>query len=188
MSQFSQYSEAGPSSQIASSQIDVGYPNEYLTLGLNDPSLTPDQSISQQTVISVPASDFPPPISIPLTLRRIGPNTRKPWVIYTEMYKKDFLEWWLQTAGASPLPPVHKVNFEAKYTSTAWDNFDQVAHHITGKPMALCRRCGKALPHPSGTSNGVNSLARHFKSKSCQKASDNTTIQQNIQESLQLAV
>ena len=80
------------------------------------------------------------------------------------------------------------INFEAKYTSATWEHFDQVAHFQTGKPMALCRRCGKALPHPSSTSNGSKSLAAHLSSRACRVAGQKESTQQDIQQSLQLSV
>ena len=191
MSQYEQYTEAGPSSQIPSSQTGIHpLPSFLCGIGVSDEPLTPEQSISQQPLSSRPASDFFPSESnpTPLSLRRIGPTSQKFWVLWTEMNKIVFIEWWRHTAGAHPHAPFRKVNFEARYTAEAWQHFDQVAHFETGKPMALCRRCGKALPHPSATSNGSKSLNAHWASRTCKLTGQKTSTQQDIQQSLELSV
>lgn len=190
MSQYELYAEAGPSSQVSFSQAGNPLPSSVYSIGIIDEPLTPDHSISQQPIYSGPESSIlqTEPNPIPPTLRRIGPKHQKFWVLWTSMNKADFIEWWRHTAGANPYPPLHKVNFDARYTSTAWEHFDQVAHFQTGKPMALCKRCGKAILHPSSSANGSKSLAAHLSSRACIAASKKGSIQQDIQQSLELAV
>lgn len=190
MSQYELYAEAGPSSQITLSHAGIPPPSSVYSIGIIDEPLTPDHSISQQPIYSGPESSIlqTEPNPIPPNLRRIGPKHQKFWVLWTTMNKTDFIEWWRHTAGAHPHPPLHKVNFEARYTSAAWEHFDQVAHFQTGKPMALCRRCGKALSHPSSTLNGSKSLAAHLSSRACIVASKKASTQQDIQQSLELTV
>lgn len=173
MSQYELYTEAGPSSQITLSQAGIPPPSSAYSIGIIDEPLTPDHSISQQPIYSRPESSIlqTEPNLIPPNLRRIGPKHQKFWVLWTTMNKTDFIERWRHTAGAHPHPPLHKVNFEARYTAAAWEHFNQVAHFQTGKPMALCRRCGKALSHPSSTLNGSKSLSAHLSSRACVVAS-----------------
>lgn len=195
MSHPQQYAEASSSQLPPSQSVYTNRFGDYnfstLDDNINIQPLTPGQSISQRNLTSTPASipdiDLLTPIPLPPTLERVGRDTQKVWVLYTEMNKTQFIEWWRHTAGAFPQPPRRKVNFEANYTSPVWDNFDQVAHYITGQPMALCRRCGKAIPHPS-QAGGLNSLKRHRDSKTCEKGGRNTSIQQTLQQSLQFAV
>lgn len=153
-------------------------------------SLTPDQSISQQPIHSAPPSEILnlEPNHLPPNLRRIGPRNQKFWVLWTTMNKTEFIEWWRYTAGAHPHPPLHKVNFDARYTSSAWEHFDQVAHFQTGRPMALCRRCGKVLSHPSSTLNRSKSLTAHLSSRACKAGAQKESTQQDIQQSLKLSV
>lgn len=192
MSQYDLYTEAGPSSQIASSQIGIPPPSSLYNLDLMDEPLTPDHSISQQPIYSVPPSSVVQSeieaIPLPPSLRRIGPRNQKFWVLWTMENKTEFIEWWRNTTGAHPYPPLHKVNFEARYTSSAWDQFDQVAHYQTGKPMALCRRCGKVLSHPSSTLNGSKSLSAHLSSRACKIGAQKDSTQQDIQQSFELSV
>ena len=197
MSHFGQYAEAGPSSQVSSSQI--GYPDrltdcDFLSYDLIHDPLAPDQSISQQTpnpeapsILSIPEFQTPHTITAPTTLERIGPGAKKLWVCYTKMNKTQFIEWWRHTTHAQPNTSRRKVNFEANYTSPHWEHFDQVAHYQTGQPMALCRRCGKAIPHPS-QSGGLHSLKKHRESKTCQQGGRSSSLQQTLRQSLQFAV
>ncbi|OQE34234.1 hypothetical protein PENCOP_c025G04045 [Penicillium coprophilum] len=133
MSHFGQYAEAGPSSQQ--------------TPNLEAPS-----------ILSIPEFQAPHTTTAPTTPERIGPKAKKLWGCYTKMNKTQFIEWWRRTTHAQPNTSRRKVNFEANYTSPHWEHFDQVAHYQTGQPMALCRRCGKAVPHPS---QGLHSLKKH---------------------------
>jgi hypothetical protein len=103
MSQNDQYSEAGPSSHIAPSQTE-SYANPDYPFDLSDPPVTPHQSISQQPPSSTATSGYRATNSIPIppSLEKIVPPTHKHYVLWTEMKKTDFIQWWLQTAGANP--------------------------------------------------------------------------------------
>ncbi|OQD68718.1 hypothetical protein PENANT_c293G01454 [Penicillium antarcticum] len=104
MSELSQSSNTGPFSQLLSDTPD-------LTLLFSDnQSLVYEPFDSQRTSTSLPRSQFITPVSAPLALERGGPPNKQFWVIRTEMNKDEF---------------------DAKRTSDAWDDFDQVAHFIT---------------------------------------------------------
>jgi hypothetical protein len=103
------------------------------------------------------------------------------------MNKDDFVTWWLQTQYRSN-PQNKKINWEAKKQSPYWEHFEQVAHHFTGEPQVMCKKCGKTIPHPQQTANGTNSMKRHLEGVKCAKAARDATRQQNIQESLHFAV
>lgn len=76
----------------------------------------------------------------------------------------------------------------AKHHSDIWAHFDQVAHYTSGEPKVMCRKCGKILHHPNYTSNGTNSLRRHWKSDGWPKATNKAVKQPSIQKLMQDAV
>lgn len=178
MSQLSLFSDAGPSSVVGS---DLTFDN------LLD-SFTPDLPASQQSVTTAPDPDFLRPLTIPLSLERDGPDRKKSFILFSEMSKNEFVEWWLQTDFGSKLGHQGKIRWDAKHTSNAWKNFDQVAHYITGEPKVLCQRCKKTLPHPHYTGHGTNSMGRHLSGEKCQKSTGRTLHQQDLHQSLQSAV
>lgn len=184
MSDFSQFSDAGPSSLYQSDPID------HLTdLELDDSSLRAGSSSYQRTQHPTPASDFTPPLVLPPTLERFGSDRKKPWVKYTEMNKKDFVIWWLQTAAATTIASRQKkMRWDTKHSAEIWQHFDQVANYITGEAMVMCRRCGKTIPHPGRTANGTNSMNRHFMAGTCIKAANNTANQKTLQQSIESMV
>lgn len=157
MLQFSQFSDAGPSSYLRSDFLDdthsiIQPDNQLLTLNL---------SYSQQSIIPTSSSDtlFLP--SLPSTLHCLGLDYKKHWVLYAEMTWNDFVLWWLQTEFSSkPTPEWH--HWDTKYHSKEWANFDQIAHYQTGEPMIMCKRCGKILPHPQQNAGGINSIKQYF--------------------------
>jgi hypothetical protein len=182
MSQFDQLSDAGPSSQALS---DIPDQADLAFLYSDDQSLTYEQFDSQQTATSAPGSEFITPFSAPLTLERGGPLNKKFWVIRTDMNKDEFIHWWVQTQADETQK---RIRWDAKRTSTAWDNFEQVAHFITGEPKVLCRKCGITLPHPQSTANGTNSMKRHITAGKCQRVAKDRSSQRNIHETMELAV
>lgn len=56
---------------------------------------TSEPSVSQQTIVSVLESDFTRPLSVPSSLQRVSPGRTKTWILYSEMSKDEFIEWWL---------------------------------------------------------------------------------------------
>jgi hypothetical protein len=181
MSQLSLFSDAGPSSLPGSDFPD------HLSSITSDNLLTPDLSYSHIAASSTSNPEIPPPLIIPPSLQRVGPDRRKAWVLWTEMNKDDFVVWWIQTQYPNN-DHNKKIDWEAKKKSPYWESYDQVAHHITGEPQVMCRRCGKIIPHPQQTSNGTNSMKRHLEGAKCAKAAHDSRRQQNIQDSLQFAV
>jgi hypothetical protein len=184
MSQFGQFSNAGPSSFYESDPIDH-LPN----LESDAISIIAGSSSNQRTIALTPVSEFTSPPTLPPTLERFGPDRKKLWIKYTEMHKDDFIIWWLQTECSTKTGPNQKrMRWDTKHSADIWQHFDQVAHHITGEPMVMCRRCGKTLPHPQKTANGTNSMKRHFEAGKCVQAGNSATRQQTLQQSIKYAV
>ncbi|OQD94302.1 hypothetical protein PENVUL_c148G07398, partial [Penicillium vulpinum] len=77
------------------------------------------------------------------------------------------------------------LRWDAKHISDVWENFDQVAHYITGEPLVIYRTCGVTLPHPSTKQSGTNTLKRHLASGKCQKGGKSKSTQQSIKETIQ---
>lgn len=184
MSQFSQFSVAGPSSLYQSDPIDP-----LTDIELDDSSFITGSSSYQRTQYPTLSSEFTPPLALPPTLERFGSDRKKPWVKYTEMNKNDFVIWWLQTEAATAIGSRQKkMRWDAKHSAEIWQHFDQVANYITGEAMVMCRRCGKTIPHPGRTANGTNSMNRHFMAGTCIKAANNTARQKTLQQSIEYMV
>lgn len=183
MSQFSLSSDAGPSNYYEADAADSqSYPqSDHLQI------LTSDLACSQQTITSAPESDFLQTPSAPASLRRVGPDRKKSYILYEDMTKEDFIIWWLQTQYMS-MEDQKKIRWEGKRSSDVWQHFVQVAHHISGEPKVMCQRCGNILPHPHEHLNGTNSMKRHYASEKCLKAAKDASKQRNIQQSFQSAV
>lgn len=83
MSHYDAYTEAGQSSQIASSIIGINQPSSIYSFDIRDDPLTPNESISQQPLYTLPPSDVLDANvnPIPSTLRRISPRNQKHWVL-----------------------------------------------------------------------------------------------------------
>lgn len=91
MSQPSAYI-AGPSSLPPTSQPDLSYVDDIF-----DPNIDPNLFNSQQTTISVIESEFTQPALLDISLKRVGPDRRKHFVLYdamNNMSKTKFIEWW----------------------------------------------------------------------------------------------
>lgn len=184
MPQFSLSSDAGSSNYY---EADIADNQSYLQSD-HPQLLTPDLVCSQQTITSAPGTDFLQTPSAPASLRRVGPDRKKSYILYEEMTKEDFIIWWLQTQYTSMEDQKKKIRWEGKRSSDVWQHFNQVAHHISGQPKVMCQRCGNILPHPHEHLNGTNSMKRHYASERCLKAANDATKQRNIQQSFQSAV
>ncbi|KAJ5318460.1 HAT dimerization [Penicillium atrosanguineum] len=79
------------------------------------------------------------------------------------------------------------IRWEAKHVSDAWEHFDQVAHHITGEPMVMCRLCGTILPYPHQKKSGTNTMKRHASTEKCRKGAKSPATQQTIQATMKHA-
>lgn len=88
MSQFSQFSDAGPSSLYQSDLIDP-----LTDIELGDSSFIAGSSSYKPTQYPTLSSEFTPPLALPPTLERFGSDRKRPWVKYTEMNKNDFVIW-----------------------------------------------------------------------------------------------
>ena len=155
---------------------DLGYP-----FSDDIPQLITETSFSQQSFSSIPDSEFIQPLLIPPSLQCVGPDRNKSWVLYSNMNKTDFIEWWLQTEFGSKGDDKKKMNWAGSGThSDVWNYFDPVAHFSSGQPKVLCQRCGKLLDHPSYTSNGTKSMNRHWKSENCQRHANSVSKQTTL--------
>lgn len=153
------------------------------------PTFPSEPTASQQTVTSNTDLSFTQPISIPPSLQRVGPDRRKTWILFDNMSKKEFLEWWFETqsgASQSQQSKGKKIQWDGVgYHSKAWAKFDQVAHYITGEPKAMCKQCGRIIDHPNRSSNGTSALWRHLKADKCQQYAAGAMKQSTIQQSMQ---
>lgn len=148
--------------------------------------LNTEPSFSQRTITSAPESDFVQPPIVPGSLQRVGPDRKKTWILYSEMSKDEFVEWWLRTTHGSEHGDKKKFNWNRSgHLSDVWNHFDQVAHHTTGLPKVMCRRCGKILDHPSYTAHGTNSMGRHWKGEKCRRSANQASKQPNIRSLMQ---
>ncbi|KAJ6126403.1 hypothetical protein N7523_002015 [Penicillium sp. IBT 18751x] len=127
------------------------------------PPFTSEPHFSQQSFTSVPDSDFVQPFSIPPNLTRIRPDRLTEFVLYTDMDKEVFVNWWLQTIYGKR-PEGKTFNWDRTgHLSEVWKHFDQIASATDGLPKVKCQRCGKILDHPGHTKMGTNSMGRHWK-------------------------
>ena len=183
MSQYTQFSDSGPSSL---------YESDFATYDISEnlPEPSPaDLLDSELSITTAPNSEFLRPIApnIPPSLKRDGPDWKKTFVCYSEMSKNEFVKWWLQTDFGAKSECRKSVRWDAKRKkSETWSHFDQVAHYITGEPKVLCQRCKQIMPHPLHTGQGTTSMGRHFAGKTCQGATGSH--QQDIEQSLQCMV
>ncbi|OQE61520.1 hypothetical protein PENNAL_c0284G08124 [Penicillium nalgiovense] len=176
---------AGPLSIPPSSQPDLSYVDD-----IYDPNLDPNLLDSEQTTTSVIDPEFTQPALVNSSLQRVGPDRRKQFVLYNAMNnasKVKFIEWWRTTVRGGDQEAQRKVRWDAKHISDIWKGFDQVAHHITGEPMVMCRSCGILLSHPHSKQTGTNSMKRHQSSGKCQKGLRNQATQQSIKQTIQHA-
>jgi hypothetical protein len=177
MSQLNILSDTGPSSLYDGT---ISYiPSDDFQVFTEEPLF------SQQTVVSGSNSEFRQPLLIPASLERTGSGPKKPYVLYSNMTKKDFVEWWLQTQFGTQQHSKKKFRWDARQLSDVWKSFDQVAHYQTGEPKVICQRCGRILEHPQQSLNGTTSMKRHLEGGLCQKTAIETRKQPSIQLSLQ---
>jgi len=180
-----------PLSDIYSSSIYEGEViNSLPYLQSDDLSAFPSElTASQQTVTSNTDLSFTQPISIPPSLQHVGPDRRKTWILFDNMSKKEFLEWWFETQSGvsqSQQSKGKKLQWDGVgYHSKVWAKFDQVAHYITGEPKAMCKQCGRIIDHPNHSSNKTSALWRHLKADKCQQYAAGAMKQPTIQQSMQ---
>lgn len=83
----------------------------------------------------------------PVTLRRVGPQRRKNWILYEPEQEREFLEWWEKTEYGRKLNSNGQCQIKWSTDSRhaeVWKHFDQVAILILGaqgssaKPVLLC--------------------------------------------------
>lgn len=189
MSQL-QYSDAdGFSSSIYDGDIDnltfLPPENSHLLY-------TSELSVSQQTINSFDQEFLRPsaPLTIPLSLTRVGPDRRKGYVLYENMTHSDWVDWWLQT----DLGKQSRIRWDSKHHSEVWSQFDQVANASDGAPKVMCKRCGQILEHPqslcAGTTmrHGTSSMNKHLKGINCRNSTKNKTQISGITQFIQTAV
>jgi hypothetical protein len=154
-------------SQSFYSDIDPILPSDTFTF--------PSEPTESQTTELTPL-----PLPLPQSIERVGDQT-KPWALWTEMTKTDFIEWWLTTQYGST-PDAQRIHWDGKrYKSDIWSSFHQIANIQTGKPKVMCKQCGVMFGHPA--LNGTTALRRHQTNGSCRRLKGKqTNIQQLIQK------
>ena len=152
-------------------------------LGSEDnPLFTPTTPSESQTCSNLELH-LPPPV--PSSLRR-STDRKKAWVIFDEMDKKAFLDWWFKTQFGSTEDIQRQIKWDGKKLNTElWSDFSHVAHYQTGEPKVMCNSCGNTLNHPNYQSTGTSTIKKH--QASCKKAQLHGK-RPNIQQLLQNAV
>jgi hypothetical protein len=159
------------------SQLSDPYLSSLHSDGLDRSSVLPDDTLSD-----LPNSPQAEQL-IPSSLERLNDQT-KSWVLYSNMTKEDFVNWWLTTQFGSK-SDTKQMNWARKgYSSEVWAHFDQVADPSTGKPKAICKRCKRVYDHPNHTANGTTGLRRHLQKGSCKPTAKQVSIQQLIQQAV----
>lgn len=148
---------------------------------------TPDPQFSQQSFTSVTGSDLIQPSSVPLSLTRVRPNRLIEYVLYTDINKGVFVEWWLQTTVGKRLEGKTFNWDRTRHSSEVWKHFDQIACTGDGLPKVNCRQCGKILNHPGHTKAGTNSMGRHWRGEKCRRAAKQTK-QPDIRQLIRIVV
>jgi arylamine N-acetyltransferase len=180
MSQMSQFSDPYASSTYQFDQFDLSD-----NLGLPPPEeYASDLSYSQQTLDSARDSSFTRPSqppSLPDTLQRVGPDKRKAFVLYSDMSKNQFVDWWLTTDFGKQ----KRIHWDGRHSSQSWQCFDQVAHMTTGEPKVMCNRCAAILDHPQNSRHGTSTMNKHTNGVNCRRSA---ATQPNIKQLLRDAV
>jgi hypothetical protein len=171
MTQMSQLSDAYASSTY---EIDL---LDNLSLPAPEDSTT-DLSYSQQTLASGPYSSpsrLQPP-SFPNILQRVGPDQRKPFFLYSDMSKDQFVAWWLTTDFGKR----KRVHWDGRHSSPCWEYFDQVADMTTGEPKVMCNRCAAILEHPQNSRHGTSTMNKHTTGINCRRSASKSQISSRL--------
>lgn len=142
------------------------------------------QVTGQQTIISESDSVFVRPqipLPIPDTLQHVGPTKTKGYILYTDMSKAAFVEWWLQTDFGKK----KQIHWDGRHQANCWQHFQQVADGKTGRPGVMCKQCGKILDYPANGHTGTSSMNKHSKGVNCRKS---LTTRPNIKQLMENAV
>ncbi|KAJ5267369.1 hypothetical protein N7478_010177 [Penicillium angulare] len=125
-----------------------------------------------QSLFNEPRNSYDTTVRRPPTLRRVGPQGRKSWILYEPSLEREFLEWWEKTNYGQKLQEdgqsLIKWSTESRHADV-WKHFDQVAHIDTGHPRVLCQACLTLLDHPQHRKNGTSAMSRHQKSNTCRR-------------------
>lgn len=175
---MSQLSDIYPASLTESGEFDD---SSYL---LSD-SLGPDNSASQTTQSLLP-------LSVPLSLKRTKDPT-KTYVIFEDMNKEEFVNWWIQTQSGQPTD-IPKIWDRKGYRADIWADFDQVAHYISGQPKVMCKHCGAILNHPNSVihpksgKQGTTALRRHLTRATCKGKGKGSSLQRLLQHQVRYQI
>lgn len=124
----------------------------------------------------------------PVTLRRVGPQRRKNWILYEPEQHREFLEWWEKTEYGRKLngdgQSQVKWSTDSRHAEV-WKHFDQVADIDSGRPRVFCPSCLTLLDHPQHKKNGTSAMSRHQRSNSCRKGKKRGSHQLLISDSMQ---
>jgi hypothetical protein len=118
----------------------------------------PFEPFESQSTAPTESGTFP----IPSSLKRVGVG-RNQLVLWSNMTKADFIEWWLTTTFATTEESAKRVNWAQKSRSSeVWKIFDQAATVKDGKPMVICKICSAVLNH--SWKNGTSGMKSHIDS------------------------
>ncbi|KAJ5109552.1 hypothetical protein N7532_002724, partial [Penicillium argentinense] len=124
----------------------------------------------------------------PGTLRRVGPQRRKNWILFESSLEREFLGWWEKTEYGQKLngdgQSQIKWSTESRHADV-WKHFDQVADIDTGRPRVICQACLTLLDHPQHKKNGTSAMSRHLKSNTCRRGKKRGSHQTLLSDSLQ---
>jgi hypothetical protein len=140
-----------------------------------------DIPVLQQHTISEPSTAALPPIS---TLLQAA---RQSCYVYSEADQLVFLQWWRTThwyftnTARKPDDRVRIIWDSTLNRAGFWEYYSLAAQKSNGEPKLICRRCDKALAHPSNRAQkpdgsissrqGNKTPKEHLVSQSCKAKS-----------------
>lgn len=154
-------------------------------LYLSEQLIVTPLSYSQQTFDSTSDSDFVrPPPPPPESLARVGQHRIKEYVLYSDMSKKEFIEWWLETDYGRK----QHIRWDGRHQSKCWNHFDQVAQIKTGEPKVICKICLRTLIHPQMSRQGTSTMNKHTSGVNCRNIAGSAGKQKGIKDAIRSAV
>jgi hypothetical protein len=99
------------------------------------------------------------------------------YLLYNPGLHDQFYKWWETTqwvknyhSHPDTSKPYHLPSWSSKRNSIFWNDFNEVIHKTSGKPMVVCQLCQSFLEHPHTKRSGTHGLQIHVKSKQCKTA------------------
>lgn len=148
----------------------MAFPSSSFAASTNSDNIDPLLS----DCFSIPPSEAPEsqitvltePLPIPPSLKRVGFG-RNQCVLWSNMTRAEFIEWWLTTTFATTDPTAKRLKWDQKNRSSeVWSSFEQAAMVDDGKPMVICKLCDTLLSH--SWINGTSGMKHHLE-KGCKR-------------------